>query len=412
MGDQPDRFADAPEAADASGTDDDLAPHIRDAVISTQLRAAAPVESIKRHGRRRRRRRRLARVGAGAAAASALTLGALVVIDTADENNDLDVLAVEGSNRTWQWSEYDSLVSRDGTTTGVSVRRNDASPDLLLYFRPGPVCLDAASCAEHPASYTEADHNADVAVGGALNAGTLDPESGYFRDWTVVAVPNATGDLHLGRTGADAAPDGRAHVGSNNTRQIIKGVIKHAKKHGIERIVLAGSGSGAFTVYRAFEAVDESFSDVDVIGLTDSASFPTTPGLPTNCLLTQFTDAWNLNLPRAWSDRYTGPLDLSRYYEFLTEQHPSRRFGLITADDDEFGRSLYGRGLDRCASPNQKVPAAAWVEAMDDASATAIDAGWDVFEAAGREDVLLRDLDSTERTDLDNWLDELMENQP
>lgn len=88
----------------------------------------------------------------------------------------------------WSWVDFPDAFCRDGTSTGIGVRRG-SSPNLIFFFEGGGACFNAFTCLANPSHYGLADF---LEWSGAYR-GIFDDErpDNPVADWTAVYVPTA-----------------------------------------------------------------------------------------------------------------------------------------------------------------------------------------------------------------------------
>ncbi|MEQ8840306.1 MAG: pectin acetylesterase-family hydrolase [Acidimicrobiales bacterium] len=379
--------------------------------------------------RRRRRNRRVRRRG-GALVVALAVVGGLAVALPASETEvetaafpeglltlpsaavavDDDGAGVAGS-AAWTWRPADSLQARDGSTTGVALRRNAESSDVLVYLLDGGICLDAETCDRHDADYDAEDFARDTAEGGLLSQGVFDVDEGYFRDWNVVAIPNANGDLHLGRSADPAAAgDATQHfVGAQNVARVLRSIAGQEDAR-VDRVLLAGSGAGGLGVYGTIGRLREIFPTTEIAALIDGAPLPGSARLPSMCLAEQWDARWNLGPP----DRWIAPvppatIGFSAFYAQLADRHPDVRFGLAATRVP--GRLAEVLAAEPAACDPLGDDATAQWPSLIDALGPDVDAllNWSVATFDRAEPVLAAPLDDADTGRLHAVLDELLE---
>ncbi len=302
---------------------------------------------------RRARRRRARGVGlAAAAVVTALVAGAAVVAATRGDSSTQvatvgSTVALPGQPG-WSWITPESMRSRDGSPTGYGRRRGQAGGELLIYLADGGACFDAASCADAQDHFDEDDLRSFVDRPSAITATAPDAP---FAGWEVVVVPGSTADLHHGQVPDIDVPGGPSDqdmVGARNLRHALADLAARSDGMSPDRVVLAGSGAGAFGVILAQSTLRTAYPDAELTSILDGAIVPPTgPGLP-DCVLERWEQLWDIDVPDAWGGGggTSGTHPASNVYRRLATRFPDSHFGLLAPTEDLQLRSWYGRGQD------------------------------------------------------------------
>ncbi|MEM1112677.1 MAG: pectin acetylesterase-family hydrolase [Pseudomonadota bacterium] len=172
---------------------------------------------------------------------------------------------------TWYRLELEqALIASDGSEAYALVRRG-VTDNLLVFFDGGGACWDANSCRQpwsissilavllgfkeiHELGYyvdrqIELPH--PLALGRFSTEGGLAPDrkDNPFADWTVVRIPYATGDMHMGtrtHTYTDGKDDAVTihHHGAHNARKVLAWVYEQVPEP--TKVVIAGSSAGGW----------------------------------------------------------------------------------------------------------------------------------------------------------------------
>lgn len=272
----------------------------------------------------------------------------------------------------WTWYPVAGTRCRDGSESGVFIRRED-SRRLAIYFEGGGACTSPGFCGFNPQS---ANHvlsgTGETVLGSALGAvpGRQQPGvyqngelSGIFAasrddnplsDWNMVYVPYCTGDVHAG-TRADAVVPGLAapqqFLGHHNTSLIV-GRLAATFAVGLERVVVTGSSAGSFGAALNFSMISDAFAGVQVDALLDSGA-PFDDRYWPPCLQQKWRDLFGLDaaLPPDCEQCFDASGGgLQRLADFLMDKHPTARIAVVSSTEDEVIRLFFTPGENECAS--------------------------------------------------------------
>lgn len=127
--------------------------------------------------------------------------------DAAEPDALADAPAPEGlpaAPGTWTFVPIDGMRCADGSATGIGVRLEPDSKELMLYLQGGGACTTGETCwVSKNAAHVDGYGPTEFAQDGLLeNYVLLDPSAtsgNPFADMTMVMVPYCTGDAHSGR---------------------------------------------------------------------------------------------------------------------------------------------------------------------------------------------------------------------
>jgi hypothetical protein len=142
--------------------------------------------------------------------------------------------------------------------------------------------------------------------------------------------------------------DGNAFVGYFNVGADLDFIVPQSKD--VRRVILTGSSAGGFGALMNYERTQVAFGTTPVLLLDDSGP-PMADQYLTPCLQQMFRDAWNLDAalpPDCTACRQPDGGGLLNALGFLADEHPDRRFGLVTSTRDGTIRSFYGYGYPDC----------------------------------------------------------------
>ncbi len=278
----------------------------------------------------------------------------------------------------WAWLDVPEMQCRDGSTTGVGVRRVAGSRRLVVLFQGGGLCLTPETCAKNRPSYGADDFGRTMdrmADRPALSGRDGAP----FARWNAVFVPYCTGDLHAGtRDGTVPGVDGTQRFAGAANLDAVLGLLAPGADRA-ETVLLAGSSAGGYGAALAYGRAAQALAPAPV-HLADDAG----PMLPTSALSPAL-------------------------------QHPGRAFGLVAHAEDRAIRNLASAVAPGCArygDPACRLPAEAYrdgLAALADTFAALPNAGLFVLPGDGHSTLLTVGMDdlSSGGVRLTDWLAEL-----
>lgn len=162
----------------------------------------------------------------------------------------------------WNKIKFDQdahVISADGSEYYIFANKGAATEDkLIIYFSGGGVAWDAVTAAQ-PISLSNVMKNGEIkyyfpnipffkvsTLGGLLKNNNPDNP---FKDWNMVYIPYATGDLHIGNaskeyTDVKGKPFTMRYNGQANTRVALEWIARHFAAP--EKILIAGESAGGF----------------------------------------------------------------------------------------------------------------------------------------------------------------------
>jgi hypothetical protein len=249
----------------------------------------------------------------------------------------------------WAWIPRPDTVCRDGSTTGIGVRRLADAKGVMIYLQGGGACYDAAACAQNAKTpiagenFSPADFDRWVTTlgnQGVFNTGN--PKNPVAR-WNHVYIPYCTGDLHGGSKENAQVPgvNGKQQfVGYRNLRNNLRVIAPYFA--GAEDIALVGASAGGVGVLLNYPQVVEAFGGRSVAALVDSAPIIPESAIKTSCFERKLRDTFRLQLPPRCPEcadpRRGGLLNI---YGYLSRTYPQGRFAFASADADLAGVVLY-----------------------------------------------------------------------
>ena len=213
--------------------------------------------------------------------------------------------------------------------------RGGSADKLAIWFEGGGVCWNAALCdvAGKPTFQSK------VAAQQPPLSGLLDPRraNNPLRDFSVVLLPDCTGDAHVGRRTVEyRRKDGTsfrfAHQGSRNTLA----ALDWLKSRGFDPRTLFVSGESAGAIGAAFWAVEigDRWPDAQLIALGDSAGGYRALGV--NRVLRQWGVLDALPDLPAYADR--DRVYIESFYIATAQKHPGARIAQANFADDAVQR--------------------------------------------------------------------------
>jgi hypothetical protein len=262
-------------------------------------------------------------------------------------------------SETWTWVPFPDSRCRDGSSTGLGLNFNPASPNLLIFLEEGGACFDTLSCGTTPLSFDGSDFAQrfpSAADGGTPYAGNgiLDRtnSANAVADWNFVYVPYCTGDLHAGDNPAGMVPGvsgTQVFMGYQNLDLFLQRIVPTFAS--AKRVLLVGVSAGGFGAVANYVHVTRAFGPgmpVDMID--DSGPFMEAPYV-TTCLQNEVRALWNLDptvgadCGGACDDPQTFFIDVARH---AITMHADLTFGLIESLDDLTITDFFGHGEDDC----------------------------------------------------------------
>jgi hypothetical protein len=242
---------------------------------------------------------------------------------------------------TWTWADFPASRCGNGAPTGLGVNRTTRSRDLLIYLQGGGACWNSLTCAFAATNISDGYGATKFAAEGTLQAAPFSRTAANnpFKDMSFVFVPYCTGDVHAG----DAVRDYPAQA------QIPARTVFHAGRANIEaflprlrdtfpdaeRVFLGGSSAGAFGAQLNYERVAQAWPAAQVHVLADCGQIIN----PAGSLLTDWTTAWNVELPAECPGCST---DFALFPRYLHDKYPARRFALLAYTRDNTLRQFAG----------------------------------------------------------------------
>jgi hypothetical protein len=249
----------------------------------------------------------------------------------------------------WTWVEVPDAYCRDGTTTGIGVRRG-ATDKLVLFFEGGGACFNGLTCSANPEHFAFAEFyqwSWTYGWGGIFDD---DHPDNPVRDWTVVYIPYCTGDVHAGeRTDVDIleGPEDQRFTGYANVDAYLRRIVPSFG--GSTDVLVTGVSAGGFGAGFNYHRLARVFPG-KVTLLDDSGPVMRDEYLAP-CLQQQWRDLWNLDatLPPGCDDCFgQDGGGLHHIIEYLAARHPAQRMGYVSSVRDSTISIFYSFGLEQC----------------------------------------------------------------
>ncbi|NLV54142.1 MAG: hypothetical protein GXY13_00875 [Acidimicrobiales bacterium] len=218
---------------------------------------------------------------------------------------------------------------------------------VAVVLQGGGACFDAASCTFVEGPYKPRLFQEDDPEDGD-GLLDVDDERNPLADWSIIFAPYCTGDLHLGTTTQEDAPDQVVHhAGLANGTAVLDAL--GARFPDAEQVLVAGESAGgaAAPVYGGLAA--DRLPDATITVLADGAgAYPDDPAVNTLAGERWGTDA---AVPD-WEETAgltTAELGLPSLYVYVGRHDPDIRFGRRDFAEDavqEFYAQLAGLGDD------------------------------------------------------------------
>jgi Pectinacetylesterase len=281
---------------------------------------------------------------------------------------------IDAAADTWTWVPFPESRCRDGSSTGIGVRRHPGSNQLVIYLEGGGACFHDASCLINDPlqNWGEAQFNAWASSGGT--GGIFDPtrEDNPFRGWNMVYVPYCSGDVHAGNrehVDVPGGPKDQFFVGYRNIGQYLQRVVPTFAD--ASHVVVTGISAGGFGAAFNYDRVAQAFCGARVT-LVDDSGPPMADDYLAPCLQKRWRDLWNLDgtLPAdCTACRGANGGGIVNYVPYLTKKYPKAELGLISANQDGIISLFFGFGENNCAGlygPSTGMPAAKFEAGLDE----------------------------------------------
>lgn len=153
------------------------------------------------------------------------------------------------------------MKSRNVKSVGYGVILNPNSKKLLIFLDGGGACFNQLTCIQNLDKYSEEDFLNRITTDTSLLI-NRNSDQNQFKDWNLVFVPYATGDVYLGSNSSanvqNNGPKNQSMVGFNNFTVILEDLKDYFDSNGtITEIVFIGSSAGGYGVLsNTFQLID------------------------------------------------------------------------------------------------------------------------------------------------------------
>lgn len=337
----------------------------------------------------------------------------------------LQKVATDSSNIA-VWIPRESLTSRNMESMGYGAVINPNSDKLFIFLDGGGACFNGITCNFNLDRFSEEDFYERLASEQSLLLNRESDEN-QFKDWNVIFVPYATGDVHVGTNpSADVpnnGPSDQAMVGANNFSVILSDLNEYFTSiGGLSEVVFAGSSAGGFGVMPNYFQLKTSLANnVPTTAIIDAGQIFRDESLLTPCLVEQWESLWDISasLPADLNTivQQTYSYDIQKVYEYSSLKYPEDNFGFLSYYEDGTNTVFYSFGQQNCNYPPQTlVSGAAFKSGLLDLKSEVLDNldNWKVFYKTGTSHTFLGDANlsqSINGTSLNQWLLQLRQGE-
>jgi len=206
--------------------------------------------------------------------------------------------------------------------------------NLVVYFEGGGACWHSMNCL-YARTYTQ---EVDVTTQDLNQANgifdTTNPAN-PFKDWSFVAIPYCTGDIHWGSSDYPY-PYGPGsytihHRGFDNFLVVLQWITKNFREP--HSIFVTGSSAGAYGAILGFPYIQEAYPKAKVSIVGDAGN-----GVITEDFHTGYINNWNIqpNMPE-WIPGFERPFSeytIADVYKMIADYYPHRKLGQYTTEWD------------------------------------------------------------------------------
>lgn len=319
------------------------------------------------------------------------------------------------------WVSRTQMKSRNGESMGYGVILNPNSTKLVVFLGGGGACFNGLTCSQNPDSYSKEDFLKGIVSNKSLLINRSSNEN-QFKDWNLVFVPYATGDVHSGTNSSGNVPNNgpknQSMVGFNNFTIVLEDLKGYFDSNGtITELVFMGSSAGGYGVLsNTFQLTDILAKNIPTTVIVDAAPVFMDKSILSPCLFDIWNSdsLWNLNsaYPKDLDETIQNDyeFDIQKLYEYLSLKLPNVNFGLLSYYGDSVIRSFYSFGQNDCTyPPTSGISNNNFKIGLLDLKTTVLDdlKNWKVFYANGTGHSFLSDenYDQTVNdTKLNNWI--------
>lgn len=340
-----------------------------------------------------------------------------------EETGELNLQTVANTNANEAvWIPREAMKSRNGEAMGYGALLNPMSDKILIFLDGGGACFNGLTCAFNLDSFSEEDFYQRLSSENSLLL-NRDNEANQFKDWNVIFVPYATGDVHVGSNAnasiANGGPQNQTMVGATNFTIILNDLSTYFDTNaGLSEIVFAGSSAGGFGVLPNYFKLKETLGqNVPTTAIVDAGQIFMNADLLTSCLVENWENSWNISLSlppdldAVVQNNYE--FDIQKVYEYSSLRYPEDNFGFLSYYEDGTNTFFYGFGQNDCNyPPSGPVSGVDFKEGLIDLqnSVLANLENWKVFYKTGTSHTFLGDsnlVQTVNGTSLNDWISEL-----
>ena len=171
----------------------------------------------------------------------------------------------------WYWIDVAGMQCRDGSATGIGVRLQRSSNDLVIYLEGGGAYWDDATCADNPSSFSSEEFRDWAGLSGYSGIFNSTDQNNAFDSWNVAYIPYCTGDVHSGNnTNVDVpgGPAGQQFVGHTNVSLALD--VLQTQFPDPNNVLLVGASAGGYGTVFNYAQVVGAFPDAEVSLINDS----------------------------------------------------------------------------------------------------------------------------------------------
>jgi hypothetical protein len=250
----------------------------------------------------------------------------------------------------WIWVDFPESRCRDGSSTGIGVRRG-ASDNLAFFFEGGGACFNGFTCLANDPDYNGDDFSWWKDWDGHAGIFNETRDDNPVRDWSFIYVPYCSGDVHGGDNAGVEVEDVNGvqiYNGYNNVEQFLGRIVPTFAD--APHVLVTGVSAGGFGAGFNYHRIARSFPGK--VTLLDDSGPPMRDEYLAPCLQATWRAVWGLDstIPGNCPD-CSGPDGggISELIRFIGARHPEQRMGLISSEFDRTIGTFFSFGVDECA---------------------------------------------------------------
>ena len=322
----------------------------------------------------------------------ALALVALALAVAGCDSSEPDGPLAEAVPGQWTFLQIGGSMCRDGSPTGIGVRLQDGSDDLVIYLEGGGACFNAQTCnpLANPNSFSEGNFNSRIGEVGEAGLFSTTNAENPVADWNMVYVPYCTGDVHSGSSpnntllGAEVGT--QQFVGHQNMRRALAVLADGLGSP--DQVLLTGSSAGGLGALFNFDAMARTFPDSDLALVDDSGPLFFEDDVYSPQQAAQVTALYNGSVAIQNAAQLYAFDGLPGIYEFYTDRYPDASFGLASYLGDDVFQFFYGFGqIDPATGQQDPITDDEYAAALRTVRAQAPE--WGTYFAAGGQHTFL-----------------------